>query len=566
MIHLNYIQFIQERADMEFYDKNILYLSAKNEYLSTILKNSPTILPEVQSSKDGLLIPSFQDERATRHSKYSTIKETSRIADQAAGYGYVVVFGLAAGHHIREILSRSGLFQLVIFETSLQKVKGLLHSFDYSDIFSDLRVQLFVDADEEIVAEYVRSTFLPALHKNFTIAYLQASMNLNKSYFSHIINTLDVLTKEILDDYLVQSHFANQWFSNSIHNLKAAETDDTVLRGAKKICIIGAGPSLERQLDTIVHIQSSGGTLISSDTALPGLLAQGIQPEIVLSIDCQHVSYHHLLVSNRKALSNILFVFDLASPRSLTKPIERTIFFTSGHPFSQYIAQHHRRYPQLDTSGGNVSHTALSLASELGASEIYIAGQDFSYPNRKGYTKGSYLYPFFEHTSNKLFPIERKWWDFLSTQEPYPLRTEDDFTVYSTLKLETYQRAFYQRVQDLSASVYRIDSQGKAMLLHSGSKAFNNPVFFSAGPVIRNLNTVLNNLLTGLKAFQFRTEHRNPLEFLFHLQPGEIEMFKTILPTLAFYRRRNPEMEIQDLLEIAFTSTISSIEKHIIHS
>jgi hypothetical protein len=143
--------------------------------------------------------------------------------------------------------------------------------------------------------------------------------------------------------------------------------------------------------------------LIAADTSLPALLSAGLEPDAVVSIDCQHISYYHFMAGIPK--ETLLFL-DLASPPLLTGLGAKTRFFSGGHPLTRYISRYWRPFPEVDTSGANVSYAALSLAELLGARTVELYGADFSYPLGLTYARGSYLYPFFEKSQNRLNSLE----------------------------------------------------------------------------------------------------------------------------------------------------------------
>ena len=199
---------------------------------------------------------------------------------------------------------------------------------------------------------------------------------MESEYFSGIRNGIMEFLQLLSADFFVQSHFGKRWFINTLSNLKKAQSAKNTLPPIRRALITGAGPSLEVQLPTLIKYKQDS-FLIATDTSLPFLLKHNLIPDLVISIDCQHISYHHFMAGFPK---DIPLVLDLASPSFLTKQTDNIIFFTSGHPFSQFVNKNLRSYPYIDTSGGNVSHAAISLADKLGAKEIILFGVDFSYP------------------------------------------------------------------------------------------------------------------------------------------------------------------------------------------
>ena len=276
-------------------------------------------------------------------------------------------------------------------------------------LFMEPRVKLLIDASIDDIKKDFFTHYLPVLSGKLKTITLQSRVNLEKKYFTEIVNEIKGIINEIADDYSVQSQFGKKWFINTISNLPKAESSTITLKSAHKVIITGAGPSLENHINQIKKLKTDS-FLIATDTSLPFLLSHDIIPDLVISIDCQQTSYHHFLSGYPK---NIPLVLDLASPSVLTRLTDNLLFFSSGHPFSQYISREIRSFPKIDISGGNVSHAALSLAEQLNPEEIYLFGIDFSYPQGKSYAKGTYLYPYFGSFENRTQPLESSLFSFL---------------------------------------------------------------------------------------------------------------------------------------------------------
>ena len=87
------------------------------------------------------------------------------------------------------------------------------------------------------------------------------------------------------------------------------------LNPSSKILIAGAGPSIEKHAANI-RKNRNNSLLISTDTALPFLKGENISPDIIISIDCQHITYNHFIGTDS---SSIPLVLDLSSPIYLSR-------------------------------------------------------------------------------------------------------------------------------------------------------------------------------------------------------------------------------------------------------
>jgi hypothetical protein len=221
-------------------------------------------------------------------------------------------------------------------------------------------------------------------------------------------------------------------FKNILHNLLRAEEEAAPLPRIHRAAVCAAGPSLDLQIPRIAEARRNGNApfLIATDTSLPALLGRGLEPDAVISIDCQHISYRHFIPPRHSAVVRggtisgrvrepggvpgpYRLFLDLASPPPLASLAARPVFFSAGHPLGAYIASRWRPLPLLDGSGGNVTYAAVSLAEALGAAEVELYGADFSYPLGRTYARGTYIFPYFEVLQNRLEPLEALFSRFL---------------------------------------------------------------------------------------------------------------------------------------------------------
>lgn len=217
----------------------------------------------------------------------------------------------------------------------------------------------------------VASTFLPAVAQDLRSLPLRAWCDREPEFFSRAVAELLAAVEEVRSDFSVQAHFGKRWFVNMILNLASAEKASTPLPSGDEAHVTAAGPSLEARLPSLGG-RRQGSILIATDTSLPALLRSGVHPDAVVSMDCQQHSCHHFLAGMP---ADTCFFFDLASPPFLARrAARRGRFFASGHPFARLAAARCRPFPRIDTSGGNVTHAAVSLAAALGAGPSTFTG------------------------------------------------------------------------------------------------------------------------------------------------------------------------------------------------
>jgi hypothetical protein len=304
----------------------------------------------------------------------------------------------------------------------------------------------------------------------------------------------------------------------------------------RKALITGAGPSLEAQIDTIKS-ERRDGFLIATDTSLPALMGKGIAPDAVLSIDCQHISYRHFI---GELPEDARLVLELSSPPTLAKRTKRLCFFASPNPFARYVSGHFKGMPVLDTSGGNVSHTAISLASELGAEEILLFGMDFSYPEGKTYARGTYVYSTFALSETRLASMESLAFSFL-LRSPNTERTKTDSGFrYETPQLSGYKNRLEKFLCGIDAEIRPAQGKGLRIDVPSRKKGMEKPksmMDFSA-PTMKT-----EGFLSGLREIIESLPPPDPsiTRYLSMLSEGEREVVLTLLPVCAYIREHDRE-------------------------
>jgi hypothetical protein len=109
--------------------------------------------------------------------------------------------------------------------------------------------------------------------------------------------------------------------------------------------------------------------------------------------------------------------------------------------------------PRIDTSGGNVTHAAVSLARALGARHIAVFGADFSYPEGKAYARGTYLYDYFWTEQNRFSPAEGRFYSFVHSSALTRREVHGDRILYTNPLLRSYRERFLGLIETIDADV-----------------------------------------------------------------------------------------------------------------
>jgi hypothetical protein len=525
--------------------RNLLALSARSPALGEKLMEAvsdPRLV--LEKARSGLAVPVLRlpGREIAFHSLVDPAREAERLVGASATGGFIVALGLGAAYAIKASLAEAGTSAVLAVEYSAPLLRALLEALDLSEVFLDPRFSLLLDPKPAELEAAILSRYIPPISGDIRTLPLRARTDLDQASFQAAAETLRSVLGRISDDYSVQAFFGKLWFRNAVRNLFASERPSPPLTPIRRAVVTAAGPSLEEGIDAVVRAKREGAFLIATDTSLPALLGRDILPSAVISIDCQTISYYHFL----KGLPpDLPLVLDLASPNRLARLTDCLRFFSSGHPFCTYVSSHYRPFPRLDTSGGNVTHAALSLAETLGASSCLLVGADFSYPEGKSYARGTYIYDYFDELATRLAPMESQFAAFVR-RNPSLSREEDrtaegrDYYRYVTKPLMAYHEHLKRFIERSPMDVTPLRGKGVAIATRTGkatgaARREGERILFAAGRASESASSFLGRYAKGLAALP---EPRGSAStYLSSLDPKERDLWTTLLPSAAALQR-----------------------------
>ncbi|MDR1507986.1 MAG: DUF115 domain-containing protein [Treponema sp.] len=533
------------------FEQNLLSLSKNSPELCSRLSAASTDGNEYRflPSRTGEIIPALTLPSGSARPLHSTMdpkREAERLIATAGEEGFFVFFGLGGGFAPEAALERKETKHVLVIDYGCNGAAELLCSKNYTGLFGDSRFKMLIDPPKGAIQDYITLKYRPVLQGGIRVFPLLPRTEGDKAFggaHEEIKNAIDLCTR----DYSVQAWFGKRWFSNILRNLSLAEQSRFSLPPARRAAITAAGPSLDSQIPLLKKERASV-FLIATDTSLPALLNQGLEPDGVLSIDCQHISYHHFFSS----LPRQTFLFlDLASPHTIAALGKKTVFFAGGHPLAQYIKRVWRPLPGLDTSGANVAYAAVSLAENLGATEITLYGADFSYPRGRTYARGAYIYPFFENRQTRFFSMETQHSGFLY-RSPFlekMVKADHSFS-YRTESLKFYQAALEQKAASSPAHI-----------------RWGNPLSGQGGRRRNFPGREISAIWPGnanCSAAGFLEAYKKKLESLSSFDDSLEEnrnVLTTILPSAAAFRRLSPSLDADELFRETRSWCVAALEK-----
>ncbi|MDR2900063.1 MAG: DUF115 domain-containing protein [Treponema sp.] len=546
-----------------FFERNLLSLSNSNSDLCKRLTAAETSFAHYTflESRSGELIPALTDYSGKAHPLHSMIdpaKEGTRLVSTIEDAGFLIILGLGGAFHISAALARKDILKIVIVDFNIHGIAELLASKEYVDIFHDKRVSLIIDPPSSWIEEYIINNYKPVLFSGISLRPLRSRTVLDLEKFNAVCDEVKNAIDRVSNDFSVQSLFGKRWFSNIVKNLRTAELQKSFIPTIQHAAIIAAGPSLDIQLPRLKEA-SSNVFVISTDTALPLLLASEIIPDAIVSIDCQHFSSYHFIGNSQKKIPLFL---DMASPATVTAQSENLHFFTSGHPLSQYISQYWKHFPLVDTSGGNVSYAALSLAHSLGAKVIDLYGADFSYPQGNTYARETYIHKLFANNQTRLLPIESQFDHFLFRNTTLQKVTTDKTWYYKTNMLNTYRKHFEHKCSVISRKVHQIEGIGASLEIQKNnfSEASNIISPFSTGMSSMTAKEFLAHYFDDIQNLHPAQDALLNVEQAGYAPSKEHHLMLTLMPLAASFKKENSKEDATTIFEMTKDYALQKIE------
>ena len=373
----------------EILENNLKALELRKTKLAEAIRSAPSSAIEVEDAKSGE--KTFKYEGVYFHSRYDPIKEANRLSEEIKenGWDFTMIFGMGFGFLPRQIKeSAGGGCKLLIFEPSMDILRGVFDSVDLTDIIED--TDIFITDSLWEVSAIIRAQALPVdiMGVHVSIPYKKFFMEELRSYTQAITNA-QTANRVTMHTYMGSSE---DWFVNYLKNVpnffKFPPID--MLKDSFKgvpVFLVGAGPSLEKNAHLLKKVKGRA-LIIAAITAYKPLVKFGVVPDFVIGIEKVALPEYFSGVDANKEIR--LLAGDISHETMFTDYGPKGIFIV----FSAFIGANKElnaffgnRFQPM--SGGSVTTTALDIAVFLGCGPIVLIGQDHAYGPEGSHVKGS---------------------------------------------------------------------------------------------------------------------------------------------------------------------------------
>lgn len=317
--------------------------------------------------------------------KYNPVRDALSFASgQGIKRGMsVVLYGMGLGYHIKPLLDAVGPDgALVVAEANRAILRAAFKVIDDPDIFEDLRLVIVAGEDEGSFLSSWNSAFGDLGSSKTRVAIHIPSFQALPKNYDKVARAIELIRMERRFP-LVMGGIENENFRRNLPLILKSpgiSSLEGIINGQTAV-VVGAGPSLDRD---IVHLAACRhATVLSTDTALPVLIKNGVTPDLVFSIDPQAISLMHFELCEKFDLPTVFL------PTSNAGVVEKS----SGNIFFGF--RNTNRFPEpargwankmgVINSGGSVSCIALETAFLMGAKTALLFGQDFSFIDGRAY-------------------------------------------------------------------------------------------------------------------------------------------------------------------------------------
>ncbi|MFC2076566.1 6-hydroxymethylpterin diphosphokinase MptE-like protein [candidate division KSB1 bacterium] len=294
----------------------------------------------------------------------------------------LVLTGIGLGHPLKELYSRSADRDLiVVVEKSPAILRKALHTVDLSEPLGSRKVLLFLDEDPIVIFRTLRRYAQTITINRIKPLPHPITFRLYADYYKSVLKIIYNLYDWSRANVKTLSRKAMNFTQNMIGNLPVYAVCPGVNRLFGKftgvpVVIIAAGPSLDKNLPYLRSLKGRA-LLIAVDTIIRTLQKEGVDPDMVLSIDyTAHTGrYFEGVDSSRYVLAFDPEVYPdvLRYHQGLKFAID-----LEGKPVLKW-ARNYAGHKGLLPKGLSVAHTAFSLALEMGCEPIIFVGQDLAF-------------------------------------------------------------------------------------------------------------------------------------------------------------------------------------------
>lgn len=306
----------------------------------------------------------------------------------------LILFGIGNGMYIKKFIDEcQSEYSIYILEPDLDILYTAFSFFDYTEIFDNEKVHIFVKSLEErdfswksLLLKNIEysdlKTILWSEYINYDILYPETE--------PLFMESMQSLVNYTSASRLVSERFGEAYFNNTVNNIDKVVNSKSLYSLYKMLpkgipaIIVSSGPSLSKNINMLKEAKGKA-LIISADSAIPALLGAGIMPDMYVSVDgVKH--FKHFVDERVKDIPAVLCPF--SSPAAVKDNQIQFFIQDECDYINEYMVSNDIQYPLLQ-SGGSVANMCAALAILLDIKTIILVGQDLAYTGGKTHAAGT---------------------------------------------------------------------------------------------------------------------------------------------------------------------------------
>ncbi|MFJ8102421.1 motility associated factor glycosyltransferase family protein [Lysinibacillus sp. NPDC096212] len=398
------------------------------------------------------------------HSKYNPIIEAQKFAETHYESHHVhILFGYGLGYLVDSLKEQLKFGEPLIVIDPLFDDSHLEVQARHKDNEFD---KFLYNSKSVNKLEYIIDTIKGLeLQKNFKIICAPNYDKLFPEMYLQVLKTVkDIQQKNMVSENTIYRD-SELWQKNLSENLISIFEDRNLNKLQQiyscPVIIASGGPSLTKQLPLLKEIQDNV-IIIAAGSTINSLLAFGIEPDYVASIDGTEASYNQFKDLNLQKTKLMYTIF--------SNPKIRTQFNNLGYAFTAISDDSIYNYlnNKLDVNlpkivgGGSVAQYAFSIAQYISSGPIALIGQDLAYTDNQTHAANN------KQTKR----IEESW---RVSDNMFAVEGFDGEDVWTSTSLYSMKLTFEQMIENYpSNNIIFNCTEGGARLNGFKQKTFND--------------------------------------------------------------------------------------------
>ena len=332
--------------------------------------------------------PTAEENALKLHSAYNPVKESQNVLKASekvlSESEAVAFFGAGLGYTVSEVAKLFPQKTIIWIEPDAD------HFFS-AMLFCNLEA-FFKSKNPVIAVSCTPDQTITLLNQNGILNTYFFNINAhtvhNQPYFDAVKTLAERNRSKEKINQATLERFGKRWNENcrknscQLNRLSGIRKFKDSYKG-KKFLMLAAGPSLEQILPHLNELKKTM-TVVAVDTALKACLRHGVEPNFIVLTDPQYWAYRH--IAGLKSPSSTLITEIAVYPAVFRFKCRQIVLCNSQVPMA-------KDYQKTDFgdlgAGGSVASSAWNFCAYCGASEIYVAGLDLSFPANQTHTRGS---------------------------------------------------------------------------------------------------------------------------------------------------------------------------------